>query len=152
MIPSPFKYLRALAPLTAAAALSLSGTPAMAQTLPGACSTIRFDVGNPTPGSRVEIGALVVSGIAQDRAATQGLGISSVDFFLDNRDTGGMNLGSVVPGAAPGPAGYGSFKATLTIPNLTGGHDFFAYAHSAVSNADVIVSLPIAVGTDPSKI
>src|SRR4051812_41291808 len=116
---TPFNSLRLLAPLAAAAALSMSSLPAMAQTATTAaadCSAIHFELANPTPATRVEPGKYVVSGVAMDRRASQGLGIDRVDFFLDNRDEGGTLLGSAVPGALPGPAGFGSFQATITFP------------------------------------
>jgi hypothetical protein len=71
--------------------------------------------------------------------------------FLDARDAGGRTLSTVVPGAAPGPFGYGSFQTTIDMPSDTGGHDLYAYAHSSVTGAESIIAVPIAVGEDPSK-
>jgi hypothetical protein len=144
---TPFKSPRFLAPLTAAAALSMSSMPALAQTAAADCSAINFDLANPTPASRVEPGKYVVSGVAMDRRASQGLGIDRVDFFLENRDQGGIFLGSAVPGAA----GFGSFQATISFPRSISGHTFYGYARSNVNGAEVSIAIPIAVGEDPSK-
>jgi hypothetical protein len=86
-----------------------------------------------------------------DSRAQSGSGISSVDFFLDNRDQGGMSLGSVTPGVLPGPWGGASFETTVTLPNMTGGHALVAYAHSSVDGEESVIAVPIAVNEDPLK-
>jgi hypothetical protein len=151
MSRSDFRHLRLFTPLAAAAALSLGTLPTLAQTAPSTtdCSAIRFELANPSPGSRLEPGALVLQGIAVDQRAGQGLGIDRVDFFLDSRELGGLNVGSAAPGAVPGPFGFGSFQTTITLPDETGGHDLFAYARSSVSGVESVLSIPVAIGTDP---
>jgi len=117
---------------------------------PDRCPGIQLDLANPAPGSRVEAGGLVVEGRAVDVRASQGSGIGRVDFFLDDRDAGGRFLGTAVPGQTPGSA-PSSFRTTLSLPALVGGHSLFAYAYSAVRGAEGVVSIPIAIGEDPSK-
>ncbi|HEX8967600.1 MAG TPA: hypothetical protein VF937_06965, partial [Chloroflexota bacterium] len=51
----------------------------------------------------------------------------------------------------PGPFGPGSFQATLSMPDILGGHDLVAYAHSSVTDQESVVSVPISLGEDPSK-
>ncbi len=156
MSRSVLARLRLLGPVTAAAALGLGTLPALAQTTTTApmtsdCSAIRFDLANPSPGSMIEPGGLVVQGIALDSRSQGRPVVDRVDFFLDSREQGGFNLGTAVPGMAPGPFGPDSFQTTVTIPNLMGGHDLFAYAHSSVSGAESVISVPVAIGEDPSK-
>jgi mono/diheme cytochrome c family protein len=117
---------------------------------PDRCPGIQFELGNPAPGSRVEPGGLVVEGRAFDVLASRGSGIRRVDFFLDDRDAGGRFVGTTVPGQTPGSA-PSSFRATLSLPHLIGGHVLFAYAISDVRGGEGVVSIPIAVGEDPSK-
>jgi hypothetical protein len=133
--------------------------PALAQTAPTSptttvssdCSAIRFSLANPTAGSMVQPGGYVLQGVASDSRAVQGPGVDHVDFFLDNRDQGGLSLGTAVPGMVPGPFGPDTFQTTVTLPNMTGGHDLFAYAHSSVNGAESVISVPVALNEDPSK-
>jgi hypothetical protein len=146
-----------LGPLGAATALGIGTLPALAQTAPtttstGDCSTIRFELANPGPGSRVELGTDVIQGIALDTHAPSGsTGIDRIDFFLDSRDAGGLSVGTAVPDVTAGPFGPGSFQTTVSLPNMVGGHDLFAYAHDSVTNQESVISVPIALGEDPSK-
>jgi hypothetical protein len=146
-------FLRAFAALSAAAALGIGTLPASAQTTsPGGCSTIDFQLANPTPGSRVEAGSDIIQGVATATNAPSGSnGIDRVDFFLGNRDEGGISLGSAVPGMTAGPFGPGSFQATVNFADHTGGNDLWAYAHSTVTGQESVISVPIAVGEDVSK-
>jgi hypothetical protein len=149
--------VRVIGALSVAATLGFGSLPASAQTTPastpGGCSTIDFQLGNPTAGARVETGSSLVQGIAMANDAPSGTnGIDRVDFFLGNRDEGGMIVGSAVPGMTAGPAGPGSFQATLDFPtDQTGGHDLVAYAHSAITGQQSVISVPIALGEDASK-
>ena len=159
MSRTALRHLRLVGPLTVvAAALGMSSLPALAQSAPSMstpsladCSAIHFDLANPGPGSRVEHGNAVVQGVAMDTRAGTGAGIDRVDFFLDSRDAGGVNIGTAAPGMIPGPFGPGSFQTTISFPNSVGGHDLFAYAHSSVTGQESIIDLPIAVGEDPAK-
>jgi len=155
MSRSAFRHLRLLGPLTVAATLGMGALPALAQTAPTTvasdCSAIHFELSNPAPGSMVAPGGYVLQGFASDSRAQQGTGVDKVDFFLDSREQGGLNLGTAIPGMVPGPFGADSFQTTLTLPTMTGGHDLFAYAHSSVSGAESVLSIPVALNEDPSK-
>ncbi len=156
MSRSVLARLRFIGPVTAAAALGLGTLPALAQTstmapMAGDCSAIHFELANPNPGSMIEPGGMVVQGIAVDSRAQGGTGIDHIDFFLDNRDQGGVNLGIAMPGMTPGPFGPDSFETTVTIPNVVGGHDLFAYAYSSVSGVQSVIEVPVAMGEDPAK-
>jgi hypothetical protein len=157
MSRSVFAHMRLLGPLSVAAALGIGSLPALAQTttiapIASDCSAIRFELANPSPGSMIEPGGLVLEGIAMDSRAQGSLGIDRVDFFLDDRDQGGLSVGTAIPGALPGPFGPASFQTTVSIPNVMGGHDLFAYAHSTVNGAERVIAVPVAVGEDPAKI
>src|SRR5258708_18432413 len=154
MSRSVFARLRLLGPVTAAAALGLGTVPALAPTTPLApmtsdCSAIRFDLANPSAGSMIVPGGMVVQGIAMDSRATSGPGVDRVDFFLDSREQGGVNLGTAVPGAVPGPFAADSFQTTVTIHYMLGGHDLFPYAHSRVGGADSIIPAPVPTPDHP---
>jgi hypothetical protein len=146
-------FLRAIGALSVAAALGIGTVPASAQmTNSGGCSTIDFQLANPAPGSRVEAGSDIIQGVATATNAPNGSsGIDRVDFFLGNRDEGGISLGSAVPGMTAGPFGPGSFQATVNFADHTGGNDLFAYAHSTVTGQESVISVPIAIGEDVSK-
>jgi hypothetical protein len=156
MSRSVFARLRLIGPVTAAAALGLGTLPALAQTTTAPmatdCSAMHFELANPNPGSMIEPGGMVLQGVALDSRAQGSTGIDHIDFFLDNRDQGGVNLGTALPSMAPGPFGPDSFETTVTIPNLMGSHDLFAYAYSSVTGAQSVISVPVAVGEDPSKV
>jgi hypothetical protein len=145
-------------PLGLAVALGAGSLPAFAQSMTsgtgsGACSSIDFQLANPSPGSRVEAGNNIISGVAMDTNAPAGSsGIDRVDFFLGNRDEGGMTLGSAVPGMAPETMGPGSFEIALNFPNTElGGHDLWAYAHDAMTGQESVISETISIGEDTTK-
>jgi len=144
------------APVAAAATLGLGVLPAFAQTTPAMttttsdCSAIHFELANPSPGARID-GNPVLSGIASDSRAMPGQGVDRVEFFLGNRDEGGMSVGTATPGLFSAPMGPDSFQTTLSLPNTTGGRDLVAYAHSAVNNSESVLSIPVALNEDPSK-
>ena len=116
-------------------------------------------VSNPTAGDLLGSGDVVIQGLAYDPAATQGSGVDRVELFLGSRDSGGVFLGSGMPGTSSNPfvADQGSrlaqagFAVRATVPtNLTGNTTLFAYAHSSVTGQEVVVSIPINVGAPPS--
>src|SRR5579859_7666612 len=156
MSRTALRHLRFAAPLAFAAALGIGSLPALAQSAPAAmltsCSAIHFDLANPGPGARVEQGTDLLTGVAMDKRASDGIGVDRVDFFLDSRDSGGINIGSASPTTIPGPFGPGSFQATVSFPNMVGGHDLVAYAHSSVTGQESIIAVPIVLGEDPSKV
>jgi len=120
----------------------------------GDCSAIQFEMANPAPGSRVDPGTYIVQGIALDTRAEDGPGIDRIDFFLGNREQGGVLLGHAVVGAADsfGPFGPNSFQTRISVPNVVGGRDIFGYAHSTVTDQENVIAVPIAIGVDPSKV
>src|SRR5260221_1493666 len=96
MSRSVFARMRLIGPLTFAAALGIGTLPALAQIAPttapaaSGCAGITFDLANPSPGSMIAPGGLVLQGVAMDSRALSGLGVDHIDFFLDNRDQGGV--------------------------------------------------------------
>ena len=96
-----------------------------------------FSLANPSAGDVVGTGDYIVSG-------TAGQAVEQIQFFLGERDTGGIILGSATPVD-------GKFTATVTFPTLTsGGHDFVAYAYSPTTGMETKVSVPIWVGAAPT--
>lgn len=153
MFGSVSRRLSRVGTYAVAAALALGSVTVFAQaatTTTGDCSDIQFQIANPSPGSHVDAGPIVLQGIAFDARDENGGGIDRVDFFLGDRDQGGFLVGHAVP-TAGGPFDATSFSAAVTLPNQPGGHVLFAYAHSAVSGQESIISFPIALGVDPSK-
>jgi hypothetical protein len=144
-----------LAPILLAAAVGLGSLPAYAQTAttsasPVTCPGIRFDLSNPSAGAMLNPGGLMIEGVAQDNRAANGAGIDRVDFFLGSRELGGQSLGTVVPDTSGGPFGPGSFETTLQLPNIRGGSDLVAYAHSDVTGQESVISVPVVIGENPT--
>ena len=68
-----------------------------------------------------------------------------MELFLDNRDEGGLPLGSGAPGAG------NTFKIKATLPNsANGGHNLVAYARSSVTGLETVESVPVFVGAPPT--
>src|SRR6266566_9842388 len=142
--------------LAAAAALILTSLPALAQEAPSSdvpgvdlAAQMYLDVGNPAAGDSVHVGRYMIEGIAFDRAADEGAGIERIDLFLDNRDTGGVLIGSGQMGSPslvstdPDLSDAG-WTAQVTIPRaLIGGHTLFVYALSAATGGELVVGIPI---------
>jgi hypothetical protein len=141
-----------IVPVVAAAALTFGSTAAWAQTTATSsesCDDLQFQLANPAPGSMLLPGGYLLEGVAADTRATTGSGIDRVDFFLGNRDEGGVSLGSVAPSGASGALGPGSFAVEVELPDMIGGHDLFAYAYSTVTGQEAVIAVPISVGEDP---
>jgi hypothetical protein len=126
----------------------VSGSPAAsttgsttAATTTSACPVLTL--GNPSPGDTLPEGGLVISG-----GATAPGGITRVDLFLGARDQGGTFLGSAVPGSAPG-GNPNAWSVLVTIPNLSRGLDFAAYA-IANNGQETTITFPVFVGTVPA--
>ena len=142
---------------TAALLTGLSGI-AVAQQQPTITPWPVLQVANPGPGALLPSGDIVISGVAFDPTATEGAGVTRVDLFLGDRDQGGLYLGSAVPGEdvmaglTPGSqAAMQSFQVKVLIPtNLTGGMDLRAYAHSALTGKETVVSTPIYLAIAPT--
>ncbi len=124
-------------PVAAQSALATSVAPATRPVL---------SLANPNSGDVVLHGNYVVSGMAYDpNVANGGNGIERVDLFLGPRDSGGLFLGSAVPGRD------NDFQVEITIPGaMTGGREFIAYAYSTVDGAMTSVSVPVYVGEAPT--
>jgi len=128
------------APATAPAAETT--TPASNET---ATASIHLTVANPAPGDPTPQGAYMVSGMAWDTTASSGAGVERVDFFLGDRDNGGLFLGSATPGTdmAEG-APTGSFTTTLDFPSdSSNGNTLYVYALSSVSGQEQMVTIPL---------
>ena len=145
MSRSALRHLRLLGPVTLAATLAIGALPTHAQTTTGTgeCSGIRFELSNPDPGAMLQPGAIVVQGVAQDERATEGNGIERVDFFLDNREEGGMFLGQ----ASFGTGNMSNmWSTTVTLPNnQLGPHTLFFYAHSTASGEETVTEVPVTI-------
>jgi hypothetical protein len=117
-----------------------------------------LQVANPSAGDTLLLGDYIISGLAYVPNNPQGAGVDRVDFFLGDRDAGGLFLGSAVPGqsstlnATPGSLlAMGGFVTKVTVPSQSkGGMSFFAYAHSSVTNQETVVSVPVNVGAAPT--
>lgn len=104
-----------------------------------------LELGNPNPGDVVPNGDVIIQGVAFDPNASQANGIDRVDLFLDNRDEGGLPLGSGAPGSG------NTFKIKATLPSsANGGHNLVAYARSSVTGMETVESVPVFVGAAPT--
>jgi len=119
---------------------------------PDRCPGTQLELANPDAGARIDSGKYIVQGRAADARAQAGSGIDRIVFFLDSRSSGGRFLGEVDPSATAGPSGPTSFQATLSLPSVTGARDLVAYARSTVTGQETVVSIPIVLREDPSKV
>jgi hypothetical protein len=104
-----------------------------------------LDLGNPHAGDLLPTGDVIIAGVAYDPSARQGGGIDRVELFLDNRDDGGLALGSAVPGAS------NAFLIKATLPSTAnGGHNLVAYARSSITGQETVESVPVFVGAAPT--
>jgi hypothetical protein len=111
-----------------------------------------LQLANPSPGDVLPNGDVIISGVAYDPGATDGSGISRVDLFLGNRDTGGLFLGSAVPLAnATSTSKTFSIKASLP-DGRNGQRDFVAYAMSGVDGQQTSVTIPVYLGAAPTPV
>jgi hypothetical protein len=143
-------------PLIAAVVLALgTGGSALAQEDDqgdaSETSKMYLDVGNPSVGDSLHVGAYTMQGIAFDAASDSAPGIDHIDIFLDNRDLGGTVVGHgqmFAPSPEPDdPALNGAgWTAEVVIPKkLIGFHSLFIYAYSAVAGEEMKVAIPIQV-------
>jgi hypothetical protein len=114
---------------------------------------------NPSAGDLLNSGTVIIQGVAYDPAASSGAGIDKVDIYLGDRDTGGLLLGSAIPGETINPLvtesgsrlAQSAFSVRADVPsNMSGVHVLFAYAHSSITGKDSIVWVPVNVGTPAS--
>jgi hypothetical protein len=127
-----------------AGATSPRTTTAAASTA-NACPVLSLS--NPSPADTLNQGGYFISGTAYDPAASSGAGIARVDLFLGARDEGGTPLGSAVVGDGANPR---AFNIEVQVPGINRGVDFAAYAISAVTGQETVVTFPVFVGT-PAK-
>ena len=143
--------LRWAAAVGLTAALVLQAVPATAQ--PGIQSgpaatqpdcTIQLAIGNPSPGEQQVPHSIVLNGTAMDETAASGTGISQIQAFLGNRDTGGRFLGTAFFPASDIP---GAWSLPAFIPtDVFGGQNLFIYSMSSVSGQEAFIQLPVVVG------
>ena len=108
-------------------------------------------LGNPNADDSLSRGPLVVTGVAYDPASTNGAGIDQVEFFLDDRDAGGVSLGGTTVPGATNPALPRVYNTVVHVPtNANGQHDFVAYARSSLTGLETKVSVPVFIGAPPS--
>jgi hypothetical protein len=131
----------AAAPPSTAVGPATTPAPAVPMTTPMVnAEPLTLQLANPSPGDTLHSGANIISGTAFDSRAQQGSGIDRISIFLDSRDQGGAELTQVAV-AQPSP---NQFSVTVTLPSTHfGGHSLVAYAHSAVSDTETSMSVPI---------
>src|SRR5258708_34862557 len=147
--------------LAAAAMLSLACLPVAAQadsedawasmSPEEKAAQMYLEVSNPSGGDTIHVGAYMMEGMAFDRAADQGAGLERVDIFLEDRNTGGVLIGSGQM-AAPSPVpddpqlSEAGWSAHVIVPrNMVGGHTMFVYTMSAITGGELVVGIPITV-------
>jgi hypothetical protein len=131
---------------TPPAGVASAVAPAPAAALPAIIQpgpSLVLSVGNPQPGDLLPRGKYVMQGLAFDRAASTGSGVDRVSVFVDNRDTGGQQVGEGVLGQ---PTATG-FSVTADLSRLTGPHTLFVYARSSVTGREAVVSFPVSIGS-----
>ena len=116
-----------------------------------------LDVSNPSAGSYMRRGKHMFTGVACDKNAKSGSGISSVTVFLGDRDAAngvafyapGGYVGSATLGlpATGGPcAGVsGAGWKLKTISLKKGKYTLFVYARSSVTGGETVTQIPIRV-------
>lgn len=140
----PFGRGAAIVTIALVATATLSSAPVGAASSATCASGPVLDLANPSAGDLLSPGDYIVSGVARDPAAASGDGIDRVELFLGDRDLGGTEVGAAVPQ-------QGTFEVTAKLPtNVTGGTNFFAYAHSAITGQEVAVSVPVFLGAAPT--
>jgi hypothetical protein len=127
------------------ALLLFANAPVSAQqATPGSSTCPLLNLANPGAGDNVPNGDYDVSGTVLDPVTRSPSGVSHIDFFLGQRDTGGTFLGSTTPGTDPNnPAG---FVKQVTFPDVDRLDTFTAYAYATNSAATTTVAVPIRIG------
>ena len=132
--------------VTVVAGLATFGSASIGAASPSqsGCGAPILDLANPSAGDVLSAGDYFVSGTARDPGANAGDGIDRVDLFVGPRDQGGTIVGSGVPQ-------QGVFVVDAKLPSsTTGGVQFVAYAHSAVTGQETVVSVPVYLGAAPT--
>jgi hypothetical protein len=152
--------------ILAAGAMALATLPVSAQTVGSdtfGCTTppedsLHLDVSNPGPGDKVPVGDIVIHGLAYDRSTTADESVDRVSLFLGARGAGGTHLADATlnlpnPMAVPdGPHQMAGWMATISTPSTPGPADLVVYAHSAASDSESTVTVPmmVAQSSNPS--
>jgi hypothetical protein len=102
-------------------------------------------IANPQSGDFVSRGDYVSYGVAFDPNSANGPGVDMVTYYFGApRDSGGLFIGSGVPGVLGGPVG--AYSAELKFPtNASGLHDVVAYAHSSVNGRETAVTISVNI-------
>jgi hypothetical protein len=118
-----------------------------------------LDVANPTAGSRLTPGVMIIDGIAYDDNAEAGVGVDRVSVFLGDRDEGGEFLGNATLGLhSPqavdgGDPQFADAGWRLQTPALKGGgqqRDLIVYARSSISGVETRLVIPVIMGEETS--
>ena len=110
----------------------------------------------PVQARCCQSGDIVISGVAFDPTATEGTSRSICSSVIEIKVaciSGARYLAQdVMEGLTPGsPAAVQSFQVKVLIPTtLTGGMDLRAYAHSALTGKETVVSTPIYLAIAPA--
>jgi hypothetical protein len=155
LLPGRISWRRCAVAITVAGTL-LAPIPAAAQTDTFGCvtppeDTLHLEVSNPSPGDKVPVGDMVIHGVSYDRSANTGTGVDRVSLFQGTRGAGGAllaeaTLGMPNPFAAPGSQwAQAGWAATIAIPNTPGPMTLSVYSHSAVSDHESTVAVPMMV-------
>jgi len=144
----PVWLLRIVTTLALGIAFAIAAMPAAAHPT--------LEVSNPSPNDRLTPGALVMYGVAFDRDATQGSGVDQVLVFVGSRDHGGQLLGeaklgmpSTMPGVSAQFTSAGWMIRTQAIKGAGEQRTLFVYAHSAVTDTETVIKVPVTVGHQP---
>jgi hypothetical protein len=131
------------APTPGAALVAAVPPPAAlaAVTQPGL--SLVLSIANPQPNDLLPRGRYVMQGQAFDRAAPSGSGVDRVSVFADDRDRGGQHIAD----ATLGQPSLTGFTVTADLSKLSGPHNLFVYARSAVSGKETVVNFPVAIGS-----
>jgi hypothetical protein len=141
---------------TSAPTLASGPNIALAAVAPSVAPVLQ--VANPNAGDTLLQGYYVISGLAYVPNASQGSGVDRVAFFLGDRDTGGVFLGSAVPdqsaelNATPGSLlATAGFATKVSVPSqIRGSSTFFAYARNSITGQETVTSVPVFVGAGPT--
>jgi hypothetical protein len=137
------KGLPAVLGLALFAAFTASGAAAASDTASSpSCSNVKLVLDNPLPGVQVPPGPYLVTGQAMDERASDGTGISSVQFFLGSREAGGAELGT----GSWTDTKTGTFNATLGMPSgPLGPSQMQVIATSAIDDKPYEIMVPFTL-------
>jgi len=109
--------------------------------LPSNLAAPVLQLANPSSGDVLSTGDVIIEGAAYDPTSTEGAGVDRVELFLDSRESGGLLLGSGIPGALATESPR-VFHIKASVPSGTNGqHSLVAYARSSVTGQETVVSV-----------